>query len=87
MDKKEYIRQLAIFLVDTITNMNVKELAGLLNWNELKTNYYTKFTGGRGTYTLIHTTYDWLVANGNPAVADKVSLSFKKPDGSYAYDK
>lgn len=61
MDKKEYIRQLAIFLDGTNTSMNVKDLEGLLNWNGFTTNYNTKFEGGRGTNTLIHATYDWLV--------------------------
>lgn len=67
--------------------MNVKDLAGLLNWNGFETNYHTRFAGGRGTYTLIHATYDWLVSIGNTVDADKVALAFKKPDGSYAYNK
>jgi hypothetical protein len=31
MDKREYIRRLADFLISTGTTMHVKELAGLLN--------------------------------------------------------
>lgn len=65
--------------------MHVKELAGLLNWNGFTTNYGTSFKGGRGTYTLIHATYDWLMATGRPTDADNVAKSFKKPDGNYAY--
>jgi hypothetical protein len=86
MDKKEYIKQLAIFLVSTKTSMNGETLATLLNWNNFKTSYGSRYEGGRGTYTLIHATYDWLVKNGNQADADKVALAFKKPDGSYAYN-
>jgi hypothetical protein len=87
MDKKEYIKQLAIFLVNTNTTMTGETLATLLNWNNFKTSYNITYAGGRGTYTLIHATYDWLVANGNQADADTVALAFKKPDGTYAYSK
>lgn len=85
MEKKEYIRQLGIFLVSTKTSMNGEALATLLNWNNFKTSDGLKYEGGRGTYTLISATYDWLVKNGNPVDADKVAIAFKKPDGSYAY--
>ena len=87
MDKKEYFRQLAVFLVATNTTMTGETLAMLLNWNNFKTGYNTVYEGGRGTYTLIHATYDSLVNNGNQADADKLALAFKKPDGSYAYNK
>ena len=87
MDKREYIRRFAEFLISTNTSMHVKELAGLLNWNGFTTNYGTAFKGGRGTYTLIHATYDWLVATGRPTDADNVGKAFKKPDGNYAYHK
>lgn len=87
MNKKEYIQQLAIFLIRTKTDINVKDLAGLLNWNGFRTDGDKKFTGGRGSYKLISATYDWLVKNGNKADADKVALAYKKPDGSYAYEK
>ena len=85
MDKREYIRRLAEFLMSTGTSMNVQELAGLLNWNGFKTNYDSPFKGGRGTYTLIHATYDWLVSSGKTTDADNVALAFKKPNGTYAY--
>jgi hypothetical protein len=87
MDKKEYIRQLAIFLVNTETSMSGETLATLLNWNKFKTNYNSEYEGGRGTYTLIHATYDWLIANGNQPDANNVAMAFKKPDGGYAYEK
>lgn len=87
MEKKEYITQLAKFLVATNTTMTGETLADLLNWNKFKTNYNSEYEGGRGTYTLIHATYDWLVANENQEDADKVALAFKKPDGTYAYNK
>lgn len=85
--KKEYIRRLAVSLIEKRKNMNGKELAGLLNENGFRTDYNAKYAGGRGTYTLIHATYDWLVGNDNQADADKVALAFKKPNGKYAYEK
>jgi hypothetical protein len=87
MDKKEYIRRLAEFLVSTGTTMHVKELAGLLNWNGFQTGYNTPFKGGRGTYTLVHATYDSLTTEGKHQDAEQVAKAFKKPDGSYAYQK
>ncbi len=87
MEKKEYITQLAKFLVATNTTMTGETLADLLNWNKFKTNYNSEYEGGRGTYTLIHATYDWLVAHENQEDADQVALAFKKPDGTYAYNK
>lgn len=87
MDKYEFIRQLANFLVSTSTSMNVKDLAGLLNWNGYQTNYGTPFQGARGTYTLVHATYDWLDSIGQPGDADNVAAAYRKPDGTYAYEK
>jgi hypothetical protein len=86
MDKKEYIRRLAIFLHDNETTMAVTEPAEHLNRNNFKTGYGTEYEGGRGTYTLIHATYDWLVSNGQQDDADKVAKAFPKSDGNYAFD-
>ncbi len=87
MDKKEFIKRLGSFLVSTEATMTGKTLADLLNWNGFKTNYDTEFVGVRGTYKLIRATYDWLVKIGDQESADKVAEAFKKPDGTYAYDK
>lgn len=86
MDKKEYIKRLAIFLHDNGTIMAANELAEHLNRNNFKTSYGTEYEGGRGTYTLIHATYDWLVSIGQKSEADKVAQAFPKPDGNYAFD-
>ena len=85
MDKKEYIKRLAIFLVDNGTTMSGEDLAKHLNWNNFKTSYGSEYQGGRGTYTLIHATYDWLVSNEKQIDANKVAIAFQKPDGAYAY--
>lgn len=86
MDKKEYIKRLATFLHDNGTTMAANELAEHLNRNNFKTGYGTEYEGGRGTYTLIHATYDWLVASGQQTEADNVAEAFPKPDGNYAFD-
>jgi len=86
MDKKEYIRRLATFLHDNGTTMAVTELAEHLNRNNFKTGYGAEYEGGRGTYTLIRATYDWLVSIGRQAEADNVANAFPKPDGNYAFD-
>ncbi len=86
MDKKEYIKRLATFLNDNGTIMAANELAEHLNRNNFKTSYGTEYEGGRGTYTLIHATYDWLVANGQQTEADNVAKAFPKPNGNYAFD-
>jgi len=87
MENKEYIRRLAKFLVENQSTMTAEQLAELLNWNKFKTTYGTEYSGGRGTYTLIHSTYDWLVSIGCQNDAGLVALAFKKPDGTFAYDK
>lgn len=87
MEKKEYIRQLARFLITTETTMTGPTLATLLNWNGFQTDYGTRYAGARGTYTLIQATYNWLESIGEDDDAERVALAFKKPDGSYAYNK
>ena len=86
MDKKEYIVQLADFLVKTKTTMPGDSFASFLNWNGHQTSYGTDYEGKRGTYTLIRSTYHWLVKQGRQDDADKVAMAFKKPDGTYAYE-
>ena len=85
MDKKEYIRRLAHFLTENGTKMAGNELAEHLNRNNFKTSYGTDYEGGRGTYKLLHATYDWLAANGKQKDADNVAFAFPKPNGDYAF--
>jgi hypothetical protein len=85
MDKKEYIRRLAHFLTENGTTMAGNELAQHLNRNNFKTSYGTDYEGGRGTYTLLHATYDWLASTGRQQDADKVAYAFPKPNGDYAF--
>ena len=66
--------------------MAVNELAIHLNRNNFKTNSGEEYEGSRGTYTLVHATYDWLISIDKQDDADKVAQSFTKSDGSYAFD-
>lgn len=87
MENKEYVRRLAKFLAMNKTTMTAEHLAQHLNWNGFETSYGDEYAGGRGTYRLIHTTYDWLVLIDQQDDADCVASAFTKPDGSFAYDK
>lgn len=85
MDKKEYIRRLAHFLAENGITMAGNELAQHLNRNNFKTSYGTAYEGGRGTYTLLHVTYDWLSSTGKQKDADNVAFAFPKSNGEYAF--
>lgn len=66
--------------------MSGEELAVHLNRNNFLTNYGTEYQGGRGTYTLIRETWNWLQNDLHLTdEAAKVAEVFVKPDGSYAY--
>jgi hypothetical protein len=87
MDKKEYISNLAAFLVSNNNTMAGNELAQHLNRNNYKTSYGDEYQGKRGTYTLLQATYNWLASVGRHQDASNVALAFPKPNGHYAYDK
>ena len=87
MDNKDFIRRLANFFAENSLTMNVEQLTSILNWNELKTTYDSEYEGKRGIYRLIHVTYDWLIEQGLDDEADNIVFVYKKPDGTYAYEK
>jgi len=85
-EKKLYVWQLADFLSNHDMRMSGEELADHLNRNNFLTNYGTEYQGGRGTYTLIRETWNWLQHDLQlPEEASKIAEAFVKPDGSYAY--
>ncbi len=85
-EKKLYIWKLADFLSRHEMRMSGEELADHLNRNKFLTNYGTEYQGGRGTYTLIRETWNWLQHDLQlTEEAEKVAEAFVKPDGSYAY--
>ena len=85
--KKYYIWQLAAFLQSHEMTMSAEELAAHLNRNKFLTSYGSEFQGGRGTYTLIRQTWEWVKNELQlPDEAEKVARAFVKPDGTYAYE-
>lgn len=86
-EKKHYIWQLASFMYNYKMTMSGEELAEHLNRNNFLTSYGTEYQGGRGTYTLIRETWNWIENDLKlPNEAKKVAESYVKPDGSYAYE-
>jgi len=85
MDNKQYVLEVATVLSRAGATLPASELAAIMNTFGRTTTYGTTYAGLRGTYTLIHATYDWLVAKGRQPDADIVAVAFTKPDGSYAY--
>ncbi|WP_343662622.1 hypothetical protein [Chryseobacterium mucoviscidosis] len=83
--KKQYIKNLAIYLTNQGKTMSGFDLAKNLNHNNFKTNYGTNYSGKRGTYTLVKSVYKDLVKLGQQYYADKVALAFVKKNGTYAY--
>jgi hypothetical protein len=84
--KKYYIWQLASFLFNHKMYMSGEELAEHLNRNDFLTSYGTEYQGGRGTYTLIRETYNWLNNDLHlTEEASKVAEVFVKPNGDHAW--
>lgn len=85
-EKRAYIWRLATFLHTNGMVMSAEELADHLNRNNFFTGYGSEYQGGRGTYTLIRSTWRWLHDDlAMAAEAEHVALAFVKPDGGYAY--
>lgn len=86
-EKRAYIWRLATFLHANSMVMSGEELADHLNRNEFLTSYGSEYQGGRGTCTLIRSTWKWLHDELRmPGEADHVARAFVKPNGGYAYE-
>ena len=83
--KKSFIYNLAILLSGSKRKMTVADLAVDLNANGFTTNYGTPYQGLRGTYTLLHSTYDVVERVMGPAQAALIAHSFTKPNGQLAW--
>lgn len=84
--KKHCVWQWASHLRANQETRSGKELAGHLNRNNFRTGYGTQYAGGRGTYTLIKKTWEWINNELRlPSEAKKVADAFVKLDGTYAY--
>ena len=87
MNNKKYIHEVAVAARQSGNTIYVADIVAAMNHLGYNTTSGTEYKGGRGSYTLIHATYDWLVAQGKQADADMVAMTYVKPDGSYAYEK
>jgi len=86
-DKKVYIWKLGAFLHSQKMAMSGDKLAEHLNRNNFLTSYGTEYQGGRGTYTLIKQTWNWLKHDLKlDDEAGSVALAFVKANGDYAYE-
>jgi hypothetical protein len=86
---KAYVWRLARFLAEQgkVMSVPVPELAEHLNRNGMRTTYGERYVGGRGVYTLVRQTYNWLADGMHlQEEAEKVAVSFVKDDGTYAYE-
>ena len=87
-EKFLYIWRLARFLHENKTNMSGQELADHLNRNGIKTSYGTQYEGGRGTYKLISSVWNWVEKDlGLHDEAEMIARAFVNPDNLYAYDE
>jgi len=85
-EKKAYIWQLARFLTAHGRVMSGGELADHLNRNGVETSYSTKYSRGRGVYTLINATYKWLAKDLELlSEADTIANAYVNAKGKPAY--
>lgn len=86
--KKEFIVNLANHLIATNSKMTGENVAVSLNTNgHLTYSNDTYVVGGRGVYTLLHATYDSLIAESRKSEADNVANAFIDASGNPAWDK
>ncbi|EIC20854.1 hypothetical protein [Thiorhodovibrio frisius] len=84
-DKYELVAWVAATLIKHDAFMVVPTLAEILNDKGFKTDYDTEYSGGRGTYRLVSSTYIRLEKDGAIDEARYVAEAFRKPDLTYAY--
>jgi hypothetical protein len=87
MNNKKYILEVAVAARQAGITIQVAHIVAAMNHLGYNTTAGNQYKGGRGSYTLIHATYDWLVSQGKQGDADMVAWTYVKPDGSYAYQK
>lgn len=84
---KEMITSMANYLSESDTYMSAEELADYLNRNGIRTSYGEEYKGGRGTYTTISATYDYLISQGRDEEAHNVATRFTNDNGEYAWEE
>ena len=87
MNKKDFIKDLALDLRSKGEKMNAPDLCDELNNKGFTTNTGKAFDReGRGVYKLISETYNTLKAEGDHQHAEAVAEAFTKSDGTYAFN-
>jgi virulence-associated protein VapD len=84
--KKSHIYNLALILSRSKSTMTAADLAANLNANGFTTSYGTPYLGMRGTYTLLHSTYEVVKRLHGKAQAGIIANSFTKPNGGFAWE-
>lgn len=82
--KKLHIYNLAVFLIGNKKQMTAADIAANLNANGFTTSYGTPYLGMRGTYTLLHSTYEVVERLMGKAQTALIANAFTKPDGGFA---
>lgn len=86
--KREFIANLAQFLVENNLVMSGRELQELLNRNDIMTSYGCRYgyDGGRGIHRLISNVWAHYHGKGDFQTAYNISRAFVNQKGEYAYD-
>ena len=84
---KELIASMANYLNESDTYMSGGEAADYLNRNGARTSYGEEYKGGRGTYTAIGATYDYLMEQGREEEAHNVATRFTKDNAWGEYEE
>ena len=83
--KYTLIANIAKFLCDNKLTMTGEELAGILNRKGITTSYGSMYSGGRGTYTMIRSCWDYFNKLNKKIEKQSIEKAFVKKDGEYAY--
>lgn len=83
--KKSHIYNLALLLNGSKSQMTAADLAANLNAHGFTTSYGTPYQGMRGTYTLLHSTYEVVERAYGRAQAAIIANTFTKPNGTFAW--
>jgi ABC-type taurine transport system substrate-binding protein len=87
IEKRRYIADLGRLLRFDGATISIRELAILLNAAAYRTDVdHHPYAGGRGTYRLVASTWQWLQQQGRVQEAEDVAEAFVKCDGRYAWN-
>lgn len=84
--KRKFVADMAKYLVEHNLIMTGKELAEIMNLNDIRTQYDTEYFGGRGTYTLIRNIWNYYYEQKDYIMAYYISRAFVDQNGKYPYE-